>query len=172
MTDIGMAVNAPEHVTTRLQGQHLVDHFGVAMETRILGHTSISRFDLNRIVEVFKREGKGMEEPVVSLGCPFADEVVGQMTVVTNGDTLMTGFLPRVKMILHDVTVGARLRIVTQVTSPLPIAKCKCSQPEERTKHDAEHDSQQSNPSDNTWAWSLHSSTVTLGGCAMQMWFS
>ena len=131
MADVGVTVNASEHVAPRLKRKHLVHDFPMAMETRILCHASVSRLDLNRVMEVFKRESEGMKESVVGLGCPFPNEVVGQMAIVTDGHTLMTRFLPRVVVVLHDMTVSTRLRIVAQVTGPLPIAKRKRSQPKE-----------------------------------------
>lgn len=54
-----------------------------------------------------------MKEAVVGLGDPFTNSVMRKMTVVANGDVVVTTVLPCLNMFLHNVTVRTRLGIVT-----------------------------------------------------------
>jgi len=136
MADALVALDATKHVAARLQGQHLVDEFGVALQARILRHASIPGLDLNRVVVVIECKGQGMKEPVVGLGRPFSDEVVGQMAIVADGNTLMRRFLPRIEMILHDMAIGARLRVIAEVAGALSVTEREYAKAEQNAAHD------------------------------------
>ena len=85
----------------------------------------VSRLDLDRIFVASHREGERMEEAIVGFGDPFANEVVGQVTVVANGDVMMAALLPGIHVVLHHVTIDAGFRIVAQITGPFAISKRK-----------------------------------------------
>lgn len=97
--------------------------FRMAIETRLLRHSAISRLDLDRFVVIFERKGQRMKESIVGLRHPFADRVVRKVTVVADRNVLMTRLLPRIEVVLHHVTVGARPRIVAQVAGSLAVPK-------------------------------------------------
>ncbi len=85
-----MAMNAVGHVFVRGRGKQRVDEILMAIDTGALGNTSVSWFDLNRIGVVLKRKGDRMKEAVVRLGDPFADRVMGEMTIVAHRNVVMT----------------------------------------------------------------------------------
>ena len=47
------------------------------------------------------------------------------MAIVAHGDVLVAGMLPRVEMVLHNVAVSARIRVVAQITGALPVTESK-----------------------------------------------
>jgi len=101
----------------------------VAVDTSVLSDPLVARFDLNRVVVILERKGDRMKEAVVGLGYPFTYEIMGQMAVVAARDMMMTTFLPRVKMLLHHVTVCTGLRIVAEITGPLTVTESKDARP-------------------------------------------
>jgi hypothetical protein len=124
MADACMAMDARKHISTLVAGEHVVDQLPVAMEASFLNNPAVSFFDLNRIFEGACGKRNRMEETVVSLGQVLANHtVVGRVTIITHGDGMVTGLLPRVVTILHHVTVGAGNRIVTEVSVPFAVAK-------------------------------------------------
>lgn len=104
-----------------------MDKVFVAVNTRTLRHFLVSWFNLNRFVVVVQCESDGMEETVVRLCDPFANKVMGKMAIITDSDVVMRAILPTVIMLLHDVAIRARLRIIAQVAGPLPVSKSKCA---------------------------------------------
>ena len=125
VSHVAVAVNAREHLAFVLRWKHFVHEIRVAVQARALRHAPIARLDLNRLVKVLQRERQRMKKSVVSLRDPFADRMVRQVTVVADGHMPMAGILPGVVVILHDVAVGATLRIVAQVADALAVAKGK-----------------------------------------------
>ena len=95
------------------------------MQARALRHAPIARFDLNGFMKVFQSECQRMKKSVVSLRDAFSDKIVREVTVIADGHMPMTGILPRVKVILHDMAVGTTLWIIAQVADALAIAKGK-----------------------------------------------
>lgn len=128
MPDVGMAMHARLHVTACGFGKQRMHEILVARYARTLGNASIPRFDLNRIPESARRERQRVEEAVVRFGDPFADEIMGKVTVIANRDMVMTALLPRIHVILHHVTIHARVGIVAQVAGTATISKRKRAQ--------------------------------------------
>ena len=89
MADAGVAMNAIEHVASLFGGQQVVDELFVAMETSLLGHTTIPGLNLDGVLEVTGGEGDGMEGSVVGFGDPFANRMMRQMAIVARRDTVM-----------------------------------------------------------------------------------
>jgi hypothetical protein len=138
VSDIAMAADAGEHLAASIGGKDCVDIFGVAMQTGVLRNAAIARFDADGIGEIFEREGERMEEAVVGLRDPFADGVVRQVAVVTDGDATVAGLLPRVVVLLHDVAVRAALRVVAEIAGALAVAQGEGAEADERSKSDRE----------------------------------
>lgn len=72
-------------------------------------------------MEVLQSESLGMPEAVLRFGHPFTHEVVWQMTIHTGGCSVMTGFLPALILLTHDVAVDARFRIAAKVGEPFTV---------------------------------------------------
>lgn len=84
----------------------------MTINTRSLSHRTIAGFDLDRLMEIFHRECQGVKETVVRLGNPFSKWMVWQVAIVADRHMAMAGVLPRIEVVLHDVAVSARRRIV------------------------------------------------------------
>ena len=70
-----------------------------------------------------------MKETIVRLGDPFAHRVVGEVAIVTGRHSGVTGVLPGIIGLIHDVTIHTGLRVVAEVTCSLPVAKSEQTQP-------------------------------------------
>ena len=79
--------------------------------------------DADRFREVLQGKALGVPKAVLRLGGVFADEIVGQMAINAFGMGVMTGFLPAVKGLTHDVTVSAGARIAAEVGNAFRIPK-------------------------------------------------
>ena len=66
-------------------------------------------------MEIAGREGVGMPEAVIGLRPVFANEVVGRVAIVAGGYRTVTGLQPGIIIILHDVAVRTRLRVVREI---------------------------------------------------------
>ena len=129
MADIGVTMNARRQLAVGAADGEFVDKVGVAMNARSLSHAPVAGFDLDRVVEVFQREGEGVEEAVVALDDPFADRVMRQMAIVADGDMAMAALLPGVEVVLHDMTIRAAVRIVAEVAPAFAVAEGKGADP-------------------------------------------
>ena len=123
MPHVAVAAHAREDLALGGDRKHLMHDFHMAVETRVLGHPPVPRLDLDRLMKILQREGQGMKKPVVRLGEPLAHVMVWQVTVVAHRHMAMARILPGVKVALHHVAIGARRRIVAQVTPALAIPK-------------------------------------------------
>lgn len=95
----------------------------MATQAGILRHPPVAWLDLDRLGKVARREGKGMEKTIVGLGDPFTDRMGGKMAVITRGDMLVTGVLPRIVMILHDVAIRTCSGIIGHVGCTLSVTE-------------------------------------------------
>lgn len=101
-----------------------------------LSHAFVPRLDLNRIMIILHGKSERMKETVVGFRHPFPDVVVRQMAIVTDRDMMVATCLPRVHMLLHDMTIDASIRIVAQVTRTASVSKRKCSDAHQDTDED------------------------------------
>jgi len=136
MASVAVAMDAGGQLAVRCSHAHLMHDIGMTMDAGTLRYPAVARFDLDRFVKVFERKGQRMEKAIVGLGNPFAQKVVGQVTIVTDSHMAMAGVLPRVVMIVHHVTVGARFRIVAEVACALPVAKGEYADARKYAQHD------------------------------------
>ncbi len=106
-----------------LRNRYRFDHRLMAITTLLLGHLSVPLGYSYRLMKTAQREIIGMPEPIRSLGVIFADEILGRVAIVTGRRGVMTGLLPAVILLVHDVTIGARRRVVAHVRIPLSVPK-------------------------------------------------
>lgn len=120
----------------------------MASQAGVLSHPAVSRLDPNRLVEVFQRKGQRVEKTIVGLRDPLAHEMVGQVAIIADGDVPMAGILPRIVVVLHDVAIGARQRIVAQVTRTLTVAEREHADAPKDSQHDHKDGREQPRPDD------------------------
>jgi hypothetical protein len=119
-------------------------HFGVAAKTRDLGalglyyfnimhdilvtsparpfrHPPTPGFHLNRLMELTGGKGERVKEAMIGLGKLCWNQPGRSMAVVASRNGAMAGFDPAVQMVLHNVAIGAGIRIVAQIRSSLGI---------------------------------------------------
>jgi len=53
----------------------------------------------------------------------LADEIVRHMAIVARGDRVMTGLLPAIELLAHNVAIGAGARVIRQVGQPIGVEK-------------------------------------------------
>src|SRR5689334_19218844 len=96
---------------------HLVDVMHDILMTfpaSVLRHPLAAGLHPNGLVKTVRRERERMKKTVIRFCKIFSEEVGRRVAIVASGNGAMAGFDPTIKMVLHDVTIGARLRIVAQ----------------------------------------------------------
>lgn len=134
VADIGMTMDAVEHVAAGFGGHERMDKFTVTRNASALRDPAIARLDLNRFVKVFQRECQRVKKTVVRLRHPFANRIMRQMTVVANRDMGVAGIEPCVVMVVHDMAIGAGGRIAGKVAVAFAVTERKRTNAAERTE--------------------------------------
>lgn len=137
MTDTGVAFDTQLHLAARRFGQHRVHRLRMAIDATFLRDTPVALFNLNRLVKILQRKRQRMKKTIVGLGDIFSHTIAGQVAVITNGNVMVAALLPRIEMPLHDVTVGAGRRIVTEIAMSLGIPECETA---DSNQHAADND--------------------------------
>jgi hypothetical protein len=88
-----------------------MQHIAVAHNTVVLKDSGILLLDHDGFMKVLKRETFGMMVSVFGLGQILFQKAVREVAVDAGGDMMMTRFLPGVVLSLHNVAIGAGLRI-------------------------------------------------------------
>ncbi len=94
--------------------------------------------DLNRFVKLARGKGERMKESVLCLGEIFCQKAMRGMAIIAGGDGPMAGLCPGVEVILHDVTVGARPRIVAQIRRTLRVCESVSADPGRAADHECD----------------------------------
>src|SRR5690606_20879528 len=103
--------------------EHLVNHLRVTVHAVPLYDRHVPSLDPDRLVEVLKRERDRVEPSVLRLRYPFRERSMRQVAVYAHRHCRMTARGPAVILLGHDMTVGARGRVVAQVRGPLAVGK-------------------------------------------------
>jgi len=135
VSHITVTMDAVLHLAVGFRWEHVINKVVMAVQTRVLCNTPVAFFDLDRFVEVTRRECEGMEEAVVGFGQPLSTEVVREMTVVAGRDAVVARLGPSVVVGLHDMAVGARCRVVFEVRGALAVPESKGTKPTQDTQH-------------------------------------
>src|SRR5258707_2246499 len=97
----------------RSMGRNRICHFGVATKAVALQHPGIRRHDANGLREVLQGESFGVPVAVTGLYVELVENVLlGQMTIVAGGMSVMGTLPPTIVMVAHDVAVHAGRWIV------------------------------------------------------------
>jgi hypothetical protein len=115
------------------------------MQASGLRHPAIARLDLDGLVKVLQRKGQRMKKAVVSLDHPFPNGMVRKVAVVADRNALVTGVLPRVEMILHDVAIRTARWIVAEVTRAFSIPKSKQAESAQHAQQHGENNGAEAN---------------------------
>ena len=82
---------------------------------RLFCYTLVMTGNLNRLVKTAEREIIRMPKTVRGFGVVFPQNIGRRMTIVAGRRRVMTRFLPAVVLLLHNVAVGARHRVVAHI---------------------------------------------------------
>lgn len=104
--------------TNRLAQQLLV-----AIKAIALHHFTVALANLDRLFKVLHREFAGVIPAVLKLDYIFAGECMRYVAIVADGDAMMASLLPALKLLAHDVAVGANGGVVGQIGRALGIVK-------------------------------------------------
>ena len=116
-----MATNAVQRLRTVSESVDSLNDICMTVPACAFSYGMIRRLDANIVGKMPCREGKGMMESVHRLDIILADEIVRGVTVITDGHMFVAGFDPSVKVILHDMAVGAGFRRITHVGKALGV---------------------------------------------------
>lgn len=89
--------------------------------------------EADRLWKVLQRETLGVPEAVLGLNKVLGDRNVWHVAVIAGRNGVMTGLLPTVVLVSHNVTVDARLRVVAQVRESFGVVDSEAP----RAEHDA-----------------------------------
>src|SRR5206468_2658 len=135
----GVTVDAVRRLTAgRAMPENVIDQIVMAMETIGLKNARTHGPDANRLREILQREALGVPEAVLSLDQILGDQVMGYMAVIAGGVGVMTGLLPAVVLVAHDVAVDARLGVVAQVRKALGVVDGVGACPKRGSDQDAQ----------------------------------
>ena len=135
VTHIAVATDAGERgLTSGVAGAPMCIDCGsylfVAVAARKFRDPTIAFRHPDRFMKSVGCEIVGMPEPVRGFRHVLADKTRRSMTIVADGDRVMTRLDPTVVLVVHDMAVGARFRVVTQVGITLGIDKREATNPD------------------------------------------
>ena len=141
MSNATVAADAREAITVGgAAGIDVVSDVRVAMPAGILRHRAAAGLHGNRLMEIAGCEGVRMPEAVIGLRPVFAKEVVRRVAIVAGRHRTVTGLHPGIIIILHDVAVSARFRVVREIRPAAGvnegIATDSCRQPKQHAERD------------------------------------
>ena len=100
---------------------YFLHHLSMALDTVVLQDGSILAVNANWFVEVLQGKALGMPEAVLGFGEILANEVVGQMTIDATGNSMVTGLLPAIVLLAHDMAVHAGFGVAAEITQPFAV---------------------------------------------------
>ena len=101
----------------------------------LFGDLQIVPFDLYRLVKSAAGEIERMPEAIRRLGRIFADQSRRRVAIVTGGDGAVRGLHPAVILLIHDVTIRARSRIVGEIRISFGVNEGVQPQPHRQAHH-------------------------------------
>lgn len=117
-----------------------MDDLRVAVSAGRLRDRPIPWCDLDRLVKPARRERQRMIPAIEPLGKVLAEEMVRRMAIVAGCHSVVTGFRPRLELLVHDVAIRARGRAIKQVRSSFGIHECKRADADDKTNQCDEPD--------------------------------
>lgn len=114
---------------------YVAGHSFMAVNTVVLRHRGIERFDLDRVGEVPGRKSPTVIPAIDAFHNPLLRERMGRMAIITSGYGLVAAAIPPIKLFTHDMAVHTGIGVVRQVRSALSIAEGKQAQTGQDTQH-------------------------------------
>jgi hypothetical protein len=102
-------------------GVNSLDNGQMTRPTGVFRDRLTARLHANGLMKIAGREGIRVPEAVIGLRIILGDDVRWRMTIITGGHGPMTRFDPGIVVVLHDVTVGTRSRVIYQIRPALGI---------------------------------------------------
>jgi hypothetical protein len=102
-------------------------HVTMAMKTVILQNRQIAFCNPNRLWKILSSKCPRVVPAIFHFYEIFKRKRMRNVAVITGRRFVMTRFYPRIIFVIHDVTIDAGLRIITQVGSALCINESKDS---------------------------------------------
>lgn len=125
-----VTVDALYGITVGLGTLHdLMNEISVTAEAVFLKNLRIVRLDENRLVKILERKPLGMVVAVGRLGKVLPDQIMGQVTINANSNSMVRAFSPRIVLIVHNVAVDAGFRIGRKVRETFRIFESICTNP-------------------------------------------
>jgi len=111
VSDRGMAANT---IRSRIfvMTKDLADQSLMARDAVIAENFAIAGPDANGFVKILQSEALGVPKPILGLGQVFADKIMRRVAVIARRNGMMTGFLPAIVLVTHDMAVHAGFRVV------------------------------------------------------------
>lgn len=143
MTDIGVAADAGKFFAGPAHHIDIMHDILMTFAARVLRHALAARLHANGIVKMARSEGKRMEKTVIGFSEILSEHVGRRVTIVASRDGTMATLDPAIEMVLHDVTIGARSRIVAQVRRTFCIDESVSAETCRATHHQRDSDPKQ-----------------------------
>ena len=112
MTDIGVAADAGKSFARPAHRIDVMHDILMTFAAGILRHALAAWLHADGIVKMARSEGERMKKNVIRLSKILSDNVGRRVAIVARRGGAMTGFDPTIEVVLHDVAIGARSRIV------------------------------------------------------------
>jgi hypothetical protein len=119
-------------------GGDFADIILVTINAIVVQHLGTGGLDLDWFVEILERKPFRMVVSIAGLGQPFPHEFVRDVAIVAGGLTMVTGLLPAIVLIPHDVAIHAGTWIIGEIGKPLGIKECVTRQPSEYPYQDGQ----------------------------------
>lgn len=117
----------------------LADEFAMTGQTRMLCHAAIECRNANGFGKSAEGERAAVIEPIQGFDRVCGDErIVGRVTVVTGCHGVMRRAIPAVKLVSHNVTIGARIRVIHKVRITLGVGKGERRQGNRRAENNGD----------------------------------
>ena len=97
----------------------------MALHARLHGDSEIVTTDPSRILELSGGKFKSVHESVVGLVKIFKINIFGRVTGITGRHMMVTGSVPALVLVAHDVTIETGLRIIRKIGVTFPLNKGK-----------------------------------------------
>ena len=155
MTDIGVAADAGKIFAGPAHRIDVMHDILMTFSAGILRHAFAARLHANGIVKMARSKGERMKKTVIRFGEILSEHAGWRVAIVAGCDGTMAGFDPTIEMVLHDVAIGARSRIVAQVRRAFCIDESVSAETRRASHHQRDSDPQQNRqpgrPGDKLW---------------------
>lgn len=116
-------MNTAKSIVFPVGGAKVVHHGGMAPHAVLLKDRCPATGNDNGFMKILKRKPLGVAVAVIGFGDVFGRKRLRQMAVHAGRRRVMAGFLPRIKLRSHDMTIQARPRVRPEIRKPRRVMK-------------------------------------------------